>query len=170
MALPGPTPSDDSTRSAEWVEVEDIPFPGPYPISMPSTRGILVAGMPKRVDWQHETRVWFDIACALPHAVLWGPGDWSLVESSLTVADNSFLGITSASAELRRREDALGFTIEARRKLRIRYLPPGGNTANAKAAAAAKTAEDKKAALDKRRTDRRARALSKGRPGATPTK
>lgn len=159
MAAPGPTPKDDSTRT-EWIDVEEKPYAGKVPISMPRARSMFLAGEIIERDYLAETARWFKTVCSVPHATLWGPGDWALVESTLPVVDNAFLGVTSAAAELRRREDLLGLTIEARRKLRIRYVPIGSNTGSSKQAAAAKAAQAKTEALKQRQKNRHAKALA----------
>lgn len=65
----------------------------------------------------------------MPHCVLWSPTDWIFgIETAFMKQDwwqeySSGVVRSTKSTEIRRREDQMGTTVEARRKLRIRYVP-----------------------------------------------
>jgi len=60
----------------------------------------------------------------MPHCALWSESDWLFaVDSASTAALYHETGDMRASSELRQRERVLGVTADARRDLRIRYVP-----------------------------------------------
>jgi hypothetical protein len=110
-------PSDGPKRNAgalahEWIEVPDVPFAGKAP------------ALPRDVEWQAQTRRWWATVCAMPHCVLWTDAEWRVALETAYVADAFYAGRISAAGELRRREAALGMTLDSRRDLRIRYVAP----------------------------------------------
>ena len=70
----------------------------------------------------------WDVVSRMPHCALWEPADWLFaLETAFMKQDwwsdfDAGEVVTSKSTEIRRREDILGTTAEARRKLRIRYV------------------------------------------------
>lgn len=70
------------------------------------------------------TRQWWRTVSRVPHAVLWTASDWQFALATALVADDFHHGPTTAAVELRQREKILGVTGDARRDLRIRYVPP----------------------------------------------
>lgn len=125
MALRGPvakTVKHGRTPTADWTDVPDVPFGGPSP-DLPRLAG--------RRKWNTLVSQWWDQVRQMPHCVLWGPTDWQFaIETALMkeqfwaeYADGKMQSTTAT--EIRRREDQMGTTGEARRKLRIRYVPAG---------------------------------------------
>jgi hypothetical protein len=109
--------------------VEDKPYKGKRP-TLPRERFVVNSmGIPVPLTLQPLTLEWWTTVTTLPHCALWTPGDWTFAVTTALVADAAHTGVASAWAELRRREDQMGVTAEARRKLRIRYVPAGGNKA-----------------------------------------
>ena len=119
-----PSQSSNASRLAAWTEVEDVPFEGPWP-DLPRTYGDAV-GMPELGPWTPPTRRWYNTLKRLPHAVLWRDTDWEYLLAT-AIIHHRFLaggsGGQAAATELRRRERELGMTVDARRDLRIRYVP-----------------------------------------------
>ena len=127
MALRGADPKGSNkhgrTPTADWIEVDDVPFQGPWP-ELPELPG------GKRAKYHPLALRWWDTVKRLPHAVLWDDADWLYaVETAYMkhfyykdVANDEKGATTSAATEIRRREDNIGTTMEARRKLRIRYV------------------------------------------------
>lgn len=122
MALPGREPKDrrhGRTPLAEWTEVVDRPQPGR---KLPTFSG---------VRWRAPVRDWWETVSTLPHTALWNEGDWQFAVDTALLKQQWWDQFTSKTttphttlvAEIRRREDQLGTTVEARRKLRIRYVP-----------------------------------------------
>lgn len=130
MAARGPAPTARTAgRSdvAEWIEVEDKPFikgrERACPISEP----------------EHATELWWDAIREMPHAVLWTETDWIFAADTAVLKDRFYDGsmTDTAMAEMRRREDQMGTTVEARRKIRVRYVSPRVVPATAPAPSAA---------------------------------
>jgi hypothetical protein len=158
MAFTGPDPNPNSinrnTPAAEWTEVEDVPYKGKRP-SLPVSRTVLAMGKPIKIPLQSLTKDWWETVTALPHCKLWTPGDWNFALTTAIVADNAYTGVASAWSELRRRENDMGVTAEARRKLRIRYVPASANKAAKKPAGKA-AASATVTSIDERRQRQRA--------------
>ncbi len=123
MALRGPAAKavkHGRTPNADWQDVPDVQFPGPSPDLPRLARGR---------KWNPLVAQWWEQVRAMPHCVLWTPTDWQFaVETALMkqqfwadYADGDMKSTTAT--EIRRREDQMGTTGEARRKLRIRYVP-----------------------------------------------
>lgn len=128
MAVPGRAPLDEKigrTPNAEWLDVFDIPFAGERP-ELPVSRMYLTAeGVPLELELSEQTRAWWVIVSTMPHCILWTPADWQFAVDLALLKDGFYYSPganVSAAVEIRRREDQLGTTVEARRKLRIRYL------------------------------------------------
>lgn len=132
MAVTGRKPKDGPKRNRvaavhDWTSVVDEPYEGPRP-ELPEAR---------RVEWterelgrcsemqplQRLTRTWWDRVAAMPHCVLWSDADWQFAITTAMVADAVFAGDVRLAGELRMRERVLGTTLDARRDLRIRYVP-----------------------------------------------
>ena len=125
MAVRGRKPSENPRHRVksehEWVEVEDVPFDGPWP-ELPEERTIVTRDGQESVGLQDLTVEWWDTVKRMPHARLWSDSDWMFAKSTAMVADAAFCGVASAQTELRNREKVLGTTMEFRRDLRIRYV------------------------------------------------
>lgn len=107
------------TANAEWTEVANRPFEGASP-DLPK--------LPNRARYHPMVTTWWEMVRHMPHCERWTPTDWQYaVETALlkhffwTDAAAGEVKITAAT-EIRRREDNMGTTEEARRKLRIRYV------------------------------------------------
>lgn len=132
MAVTGRKPKDGPKRNRvaavhDWTTVVDEPYEGPRP-KLPDAR---------RIEWtdrelgrcsemqplQPITYAWWDRVGAMPHCVLWSDADWQYAVTTALVADAVFAGDVRLAGELRQRERVLGTTLDARRDLRIRYVP-----------------------------------------------
>lgn len=126
MARPGPAPRDGS--GGDWVEVYDRPFLDGRSRECPVG------------DEAHALTVrWWETIREMPHAALWTPSDWLFAEDTATLKDRFYKGELSdtATTEMRRREDQMGTTVEARRKNRLRYVEPRAEAGASPAPAAA---------------------------------
>lgn len=130
MAVPGRAPLDEKigrTPNAEWLDVWDVPYAGARP-ELPYFRTYLTAeGVPIQLDILVQTHEWWDIISTMPHCILWTAADWQFATDLALLKDSFYYSPganVSIAVEIRRREDQLGTTVEARRKLRIRYLDP----------------------------------------------
>jgi hypothetical protein len=122
MAHRGPTQQSrrlGHSANADWTEVPDRPYEGPSP-ELPR--------LPNRCKYHPLVTVWWDMVRTMPHCARWAPTDWQYaVETALLKhyfwTDAAAGEVkTTAATEIRRREDNMGTTEEARRKLRIRYV------------------------------------------------
>ncbi len=125
MALRGPAGKANKhghTLSADWIDVLDVPYTGP------SSDLPLLA---KRRKWTDLTVQWWEQVRTMPHCVLWSPTDWHFAVETALMKDQFWRDYaegemkSTAATEIRRREGVLGTTAEARRQLRIRYVPAG---------------------------------------------
>ncbi len=125
MARPGPASKavkHGRTPNAEWTEVPDTPYLGPSP-ELPRLAG--------RRKWQDIVVQWWEQVRVMPHCRLWGPTDWQFAVETAMLKDAFWRDYhdgamkTTAATEIRRREDQMGTTAEARRKVQIRYVPVG---------------------------------------------
>lgn len=121
MARPGPAGKNlkHGHSNVSWTEVDDEPYTGPSPDLPKLTR---------RKKWHALVEQWWEIVRHMPHAALWTPSDWQF-GLELALLKNAYWEMfdegeaTAAQAtEIRRREEQLGTTAEARRKLLIRYV------------------------------------------------
>jgi hypothetical protein len=115
MAFTGPEPKANKigrTPNAEWVEVIDE-----LNIDSPN--------LPEG-EWSTLVLTWWQSVRSLPHTVLWTESDWVFAFDTARIKERFYGGVYTAAdaAEMRRREDLMGTTMEARRKLRIRYVRP----------------------------------------------
>lgn len=104
-----------------WIEVVDEPYTGPgNDMELPK--------LPHRRKWAPQVEAWWQQVRRMPHCVLWGPTDWVFaIETAYLKQDfwAEYAGDvvhSTKATEIRRREDQMGTTVEARRKLRIRYV------------------------------------------------
>lgn len=113
----GRTPNTGGT----WFEVSDEPFDGPSPDLPP---------LPRRKKWHVMVENWWAIVRVMPHAVMWTPSDWqfalelAFLKNAYWIAFDEGEATAAQATEVRRREEQLGTTAEARRKLLIRYIDP----------------------------------------------
>jgi len=99
----------------EWREVPDVPFEGGPPL--PPRR-------PGGKPWPAFTKDWWADVSRMPHCVLWTETDWRFaLETAVLAAQFHATCDLKAEAGLFRRERVLGMTVDARRDLRIRYVP-----------------------------------------------
>lgn len=114
MAVPGAKPKPEGRKvtghplTQEWTDVQDVPYRGDKPT--PPGR---LAGRSKR---------WWEVVSSMPHCVLWSESDWEFALDTLAI-HRRFSRTGEGAAELRIREKLLGTTMDARRDLRIRYIP-----------------------------------------------
>ncbi len=107
----------------DWIEVEDIPYHGPAPLLPNRYRTMAEDDETRqvRLKWPARTQRWWAVISAMPHCVLWTDADWQF---ALDVAEIHARFVEGSNGtELRIREKLLGTTLDARRDLRIRYVP-----------------------------------------------
>lgn len=111
------------TPNSEWTDVIDRPYEGPS-LDLPKSPGN------GRRKWHDPVVAWWEQVRRMPHCILWTPTDWLFALETAFMKHqfwndyaNGELHSTLAT-EIRRREDQMGCTGEARRKLRIRYISP----------------------------------------------
>lgn len=123
MAHRGPaakTIKHGRTPSADWTDVPDTPYTGPSP-DLPK--------LPRRQKWHPMVEQWWEQVREMPHCVLWRSVDWTFAIETAFMKQaywqlaESGEATTTMAVEIRRREDQMGTTLEALRKLRIRYTP-----------------------------------------------
>jgi hypothetical protein len=108
--------------NADWTDVPDIRYDGPWTIDLPRKCG--------RRNWLDQVTAWWDEVKRMPHCVLWTATDWHFALETAYMKQMFWLDYqdgemkSTAATEIRRREDQIGTTSEARRKLRIRYIDP----------------------------------------------
>jgi hypothetical protein len=109
----GRTPT---TGANDWIEVPDVPFDGAPPLPALGRR-----------KWHAWTLDWYAAASTMPHCVRWKPSDWQRMFDLARMKDNYYRdgedAKTSAAAEIRHRENALGMDEASRRVLKIKYIP-----------------------------------------------
>ena len=125
MARPGPQPKTTPKHGhngAGWIDYVNIPYTGPgSELELPDTPGI---------QWFGQVQGWWEQIRQMPHCKDWSPTDWIFaIETALfkqNVYSEMFGGTVHATmiTEIRRREDQMGTTMEARRRLGIRYVDP----------------------------------------------
>ena len=123
MARPGNAADPRSANrhpTAEWLEVPDVPFDW------------AAAGraLPGHREWHPDVVTWFGVVAAMPHAATWRDSDWLSVYDLAAIKQTFYQGAASAGlvTEMRKREDDIGVTSEARTKLRVRYVTPDTHT------------------------------------------
>jgi len=104
------------------IDIVDVPYTGPgSDLDLPADGGIA---------WFPQVRAWWEQLRTMPHCGLWAKTDWLFaIETAYLKQDfwqSYFAGELHATkaTEIRRREDQMGVTREARRKIGIRYVPP----------------------------------------------
>lgn len=132
MALSGAAPKSvkhGRTSNADWIDVIDRPYEGPS-LDLPKSPGN------GRRKWHDPVLAWWEQVRRMPHCVIWSPTDWLFALETAFMKHqfwndyaNGELHSTLAT-EIRRREDQMGCTGEARRKLRIRYIAPDDETSD----------------------------------------
>jgi hypothetical protein len=135
MPLTGAKPKEDRSQVrhrnpvADWTEVVDAPFEdGP---EMPERKGpemsaalMADAGVIPGAGWPWQTVRWWSVIRRMPHAKLWSAADWEFAMATLEIHARTFEGWRGyTGGELRQREKLLGVYMDARRELRIRYVP-----------------------------------------------
>jgi hypothetical protein len=124
MALTGPPAKGikhGRTASADWTDVDNVPYDGPAP-ELPKTCG--------RKRWHEQVTAWWVEIRRMPHCRLWTETDWRFALETAYMKQQFWLELadgdmkSTTATELRRREDQMGTTGEARRRLRIRYVDP----------------------------------------------
>jgi len=117
MPAPGRKPKPEDQRRnqnkpmVDWVLVPEIPYDGPRP-----SLGRVPA----------KTKRWWDTVSTMPHCSLWSEADWQFAVGTAQVHQAWIeKGAAGFATELRQREKLLGLTWDARRDLRIRYVPVG---------------------------------------------
>jgi hypothetical protein len=124
MARPGPQPK--TTRhghgGAGWIDVPNVPYDGPGSArDLPEIQGLA---------WFPQVEAWWEVIRVMPHCDLWEASDWLFAIETALLKNHYmaefFGGVVHATmaTEIRRREDQMGTTMEARRKLGIRYVDP----------------------------------------------
>jgi hypothetical protein len=124
MAKTGPPPKTvkHGHTGGEFVDVPDLPYTGPG-----SDRDLPeIPGLP----WYPQAEAWWMTVRRMPHCRLWMESDWTFAIMTGVLLNQVWGELfggalpTSLVTELRRREDMMGMTMEARRKLGIRYADP----------------------------------------------
>lgn len=135
MGLPGAKPKADRSqvvtrhKPAEWTEVPDVAFEDgpqlPARNSPTMSAGLMAdAGVIPGSEWPSQTERWWAVIRRMPHAALWTEGDWEFARATLEIHARTFEGWRGyTGSELRQREKLLGVYADARRDLRIRYVP-----------------------------------------------
>lgn len=122
MAHRGPTAKavkHGRTPNADWTDVVDTPYTGPSP-ELPK--------LPRRERWHLMVEQWWAQVREMPHCVLWRAVDWTFALETAHMKHAYWRltetgeATTTMAVEIRRREDQMGTTLEALRKLRIRYV------------------------------------------------
>ena len=114
MAVAGRKPKPDGLKrnrhpaTHEWTLVPDAPFEGAPPL--PAIGG-------------KATKQWWAVVSTMPHCSLWSASDWQFAIDTARVHAQFVRGKPGTATELRNREKLMGVTMDARRDLRIRYVP-----------------------------------------------
>lgn len=135
MGLPGAKPKADRSqvvhknKIAEWTEVEDVPFEDgpalPPRSACTDEQAWISAGVIPGEGWPLATMTWWDVVRRMPHCKLWADSDWTFAAMTAEIHARTAEGWRGyAGGELRQREKLIGLYADARRDLRIRYVPP----------------------------------------------
>jgi len=136
MAVAGAKPKEDRSQirhrnppAHEWTEVVDVPFEGAPPLPDRDDPD-WADGKPRELSghangWPVSTKRWWRVVSRQPHAKLWTAADWEYAAATAETHARFAEGWKGCAtgAELRMREKLLGMTMDARRDLRIRYIP-----------------------------------------------
>ncbi len=161
MAIKGPPAKGTKhghSSTVDWTDVPDVPF----------ADGRALPRRPKTGPraWRPEVVDWWDELSRMPHCVLWRPPDWQFALETAAMKQQFWVDLdegefkSTLATEIRRREDLMGVTSEARRKLRIRYVNPN-ETEPASDQADGDGVQDDQAAVDEL-AERRRRILEAG--------
>ncbi len=149
MGHRGPDPKDNRlghSTNADWTTVVDTPYVEGEKRQLPK--------LPYREKWHPLVTRWWEQVRIMPHCVLWTETDWIFAEETAYMKQD-YLSYeekkTTAATEIRRREDMMGVTLEARRKLRIRYASADTRRQVPASAAAAIAAGGRGTRVDDRR-------------------
>lgn len=74
--------------------------------------------------WPAATKRWWRALSRLPHCALWTDADWQFAADTALLVASYHAGDLRLANEIRTRERIMGTTADARRDLRIRYVPP----------------------------------------------
>jgi hypothetical protein len=133
MAVTGAMPKEDRTQVrhrnpvTDWTEVDDVPFDLAPPLRPRAAGGLSVfeTGAANSEEWPDATLGWWRAVSTMPHCKLWTSGDWQFAMDTAEVHARTMEAWKGyGGTELRQREAIMGTYLEARRKLRIRYVPP----------------------------------------------
>lgn len=122
MAHRGPAASPRKlghSPTSDWADVPNVPYEGPSPDLPKLTR---------RRRWRDEVADWWEEVRRMPHCAMWTATDWRFAIETAFMKQQFWLELdegemkTTTATEIRRREDQMGTTGEARRKLRVRYI------------------------------------------------
>lgn len=125
MAATGVTPKNTKhgrTGNLDWTDVPDQPFHAGCERELPQ--------LGNRKKWHPEVLRWWETLRVMPHACLFEESDWVYAIETAYIRQAHYVTMsagqlnTTTAVELRRRDDVLGTTAEARRKNRIRYIDP----------------------------------------------
>jgi hypothetical protein len=138
MALTGAMPKEDRTQVrhrnpvADWDEYPDVPFDLAPPLRprVTASSSVLDAGaFNASPTWPDATLGWWRAVSQMPHAKMWTATDWQFAMDTAEVHARTMEAWKGyGGTELRQREQQMGTTFEARRKLRIRYVKPKAQT------------------------------------------
>lgn len=140
MPVSGPAQKEQKhgrTPNLAWTEVPNVPYAGEKP-RFPLDLNI------------GDVPDWWDVVSAMPHCVLWERSDWMFaIETARLRAQLEREFSTTLAVEIRRREDVMGVTRDARQKLRIRYvdLPETASTGQPAADATVTSIADRRRRL-----------------------
>jgi hypothetical protein len=115
----------------DWTEVVEEPYGGSRPALPKERRVLLPFGATKDLPLHPLTKAWWESVSRMPHCALWTDSDWRFALSTALVADAFHYGHTPSATELARREKVMGTTVDARRDLRIKYVPRPAESENA---------------------------------------
>lgn len=140
MGLPGREPNPDSINrnkpSADWTDVEDKPYTGKIPVTLPATRAYETPDGPETIALSALTKDWWKVHTRMPHCILWTDADWIFARDTALLVDMLYAGKHTVATEIRTRLKTMGATHDARVTMRIRYIKPEPKAAAKKAATA----------------------------------
>lgn len=126
MALTGPEAKPQKighSPTADWLDVPDVAFDDKGERDLPRSPG-------GRRKWHQQVLEWWEEVRRMPHCTLWSDTDWRFARETAYIKQQMWADMDAGDVkstlitEIRRREDLMGYTLEARRKLRIRYVDP----------------------------------------------
>lgn len=134
MGAPGVKPKEDrsqvrhANRVHEFTEVEDVPFESGPDLPIRGTgdnqAAWTAAGVIPGTGWPEATLAWWNVIRRMPHCTLWAEADWSFAIATAETHARFIEGWKGyTGGELRQREKLMGVFLDARRDLRIKYVP-----------------------------------------------